>query len=699
MTAYIPVIAMGFSSILLQIISLRQLLATFSGNELDIGITLAVWLSAVGIGSFGGHRFRFRNAFAFSFIGIAFLIQPTILAMNLIRPLSSMEFGESIPLSTTFITTIMTVLPLCLLIGAQFPLAVSFLKENFSKAYSLEAAGAFVGGSLFTVLISGRVSIIVLAAIISFINVALALALLRKKVLMVLIFVPLALFSVTNKMNMMLLGKGYELVDRVESRYGEITVLKIRDQFNIYSSGKLQFSYPDPQTEELSVHLPMSIHPSPNRLLLIGGSPALIGEFLKYPISRIDFVEIDPEMITVSAQLLSTHDRQKIRNRAVRIFTEDARKFVNNSDPASYDMIILNISEPATANINRFYTIEFFIEAEKVLKEDGILSLSLPTASGYMSRRLQMANGSIYNSMKQIFSHVSISSEEYGYLFASNHSMDTDPRILIERFNHKAFSTHFFKPYILHDAFAPLKITMVQKRLEKVDSINVDRRPVAYLYNLMLWSEIHAGRLLIFFLDLKEWQIFSSIIMAFLVSGAIFWRRTQALYYSIFTAGFSIMAFSLILILTYQASFGYVYEMIGLLTALFMIGMACGASIIRKMQNPMRALRASELGAVILFLSSPLFFEYELVFYLLSLLCGMIGGMQYVLTTICKKEGEITKTAGRLYGIDLAGSFFGALMTTVLLIPLLGVHYTLFLLIVIKSCSFILLLSIRYEKA
>jgi hypothetical protein len=54
----IPFIVMGITSMLLQITVLRLLLSTFSGNELDIGITLSFWLIYVGLGSFTGKKLK-----------------------------------------------------------------------------------------------------------------------------------------------------------------------------------------------------------------------------------------------------------------------------------------------------------------------------------------------------------------------------------------------------------------------------------------------------------------------------------------------------------------------------------------------------------------------------------------------------------------------------------------------------------------
>lgn len=692
------IITMGLSSILLQVASLRQLITVFSGNELDIGITLSVWLTAVGIGSYAGHRLNFKNAFPISFFIIAFLSQPSILFMNLIRPLFSMEVGETIPLATTVISTLISLVPLCLAIGMQFPLAVSYSGGKTSGVYSLEALGAFFGGGLFTWLLSGRVDVFTLALGVSILNIVIALALLGEKSLGVLLLIPIIFYFGTDKINSKYSWKGAELVEKIESRYGEITILKFKEQLNVFSSGKFRFSYPDPQTEELKVHLPMSIHPSPHRILVIGGSPAVLREFLKYPIDTIDFVEIDPEMIKVSLGLLGTQDRKILNDKRIRIITEDARRFVQSVHPSGYDLIILNLPEPSTANVNRFYTIDFFRETKEALKADGILSLTLPTSSGYISRRMQTANGSIYNSLKRVFNYVEVSSEEYGYLFASRGPFDIDTQTIDERFSLRGINTGFFQSYILNDAFSPLKVSMVIRRLEKVETVNSDLRPIAYLYNLMVWSEVHGGRALNYLLELKGWQAVVSIMAVFLIAAFILWSKRQAVYFSMFTTGYSTMSFSMIIILTYQASYGYIYEMIGLLTAVFMAGMAFGAYIIKDIRRPLTRLRFFEVVTVLLFISFPLFFRHEYFFYALSFFCGTIGGVQFATANLCAKEHETIRAAGKLYAVDLAGSFSGALLTTILLIPLLGVYNTILSLVSIKILSFIMLCSVRDEK-
>jgi spermidine synthase len=215
----------------------------------------------------------------------------------------------------------------------------------------------------------------------------------------------------------------------------------------------------------------------------------------------------------------------------------------------------------------------------------------------------------------------------------------------------------------------------------------------------MLWSEVHGGRGLNQLLEAEGWQAALLLSAALLAPLLILWRKKKAVYFSIFTTGYATMAFSLMLLLTYQAFFGYIYEMIGLLTASFMIGMALGAQAIKDTKHPLRLLKLLELVAISLFICAPLFFRWEMLFHVINFLCGVTGGMQFATANLCLKGQETTKTAGSLYAADLTGSFLGAFATTLLLMPLWGVQKTLLFLVLIKGMSVILLLSVKYEES
>jgi spermidine synthase len=693
---YLPLVCMGATSLIMQSICLRQLLSTFSGNELIIGISLAAWLVLVALGSFLGTKFTFKRAFGASFLLVALSAQPSVMFIMTVRPLAGFAPGEVIPLSVTILWTVLSMTVLCMAIGIQFPQAVGYLKGKAPEVYSLEATGAFGGGLVFTFLLAGTVDSYSVVSIISAINIAISCHLLRKKILLLLLIIPLA-FSIGGLT--ILSSNQYgnmETAEKRESRYGELAVFKKDNQSSIYSSEKYLFSYPDPQTEEMKAHIPMSINPGATRILVIGGSPAVIREFLRFPVSRLDFVEIDRVLIDISKNILSAGDRQYLEDGRVRVLAMDARRFIKALSSPDYDLIVLNMPEPSSASTNRFYTVEFFEEVKSVLNDKGIFYLSLPTSSGYIGRRMQLANGSIYASIQRVFPYVAVSSEEYGIITASRHSMDTDPNVLITRSSLADAGTRYFRPYILRDAFDPLKVSMVKGRLKKIRTLNTDKRPVSYLYNLMLWSEIHGGTWLNIVLGLSEREIIILISIVFISVAIFFLKRKSIVPFALFTTGYVTIAFTLIVMLAYQAYAGYIYEKIALLTGTFMLGGAIGAYSARRPENPLFWLRTYDVFLLVLMMSALLIMKFEIIFYLLILGAGIFGGGQFAAAAVALRGTGMSSTAGELYAVDLAGSFLGSFLTAILTVPLIGMRMTILFLCIMKAVSFIFL--VRYRK-
>jgi spermidine synthase len=691
----VPLIAIGFSSLLLQITILRLLLSTFSGNELDIGITLSFWLLYVGLGSFAGRTMRFKHAFMSSFVLIALLAQPTALAIKAIRPVLALEPGEIIPFTATIFSTALMLFPLCFVIGIQFPLAVSYAgsKDAAGRVYGLEALGAFIAGLLFTFVISSRIQFMELCLFIACFDILIAFYIARRKIIPLLFIIPLSFYIVFHTVAVSLPWQGLQLSQYIESQYGEIAVIEMKDQTNIYTNGELLFTYPNVPDEEFKAHLTMTLHPSPVAVLVVGGSPGTLRELLKYPLERIDFVELDPRIVQVSFGMLDAEDMKVMKDPRLNIIVEDGRRFIKSLKTVRYDLVFLNLPQPSTAGINRFYTSDFFKEVKAVLKEDGIVALTIPSSAGYIGKSMQTASGSIYNSLKSIFQHVSLTAQEYGGVFASRVSLHTDPEILEKRFEKRGIHVRHFSPYIFRDVFSPFGVDYVRNRLDKIDSVNTDLQPSAYLYNLMLWSEIHGGRIVKYLMNVSGWHIVSFLIGFFtIVTLVIYKRKRRVLYYSVFTTGFASMSFVLAVVLAYQALYGYIFEMIGILTALFMVGMWIGTIVTRRTERSLTVLLSLELLTVVLAITAPFFFRGELLFYGIVFLAGLFTGGQF---TTANLSMDAPNTAGRLYGLDLIGSCIGSFIPAIILIPLFGVSQTLMLIAAMKAVSAVMIYCLK----
>jgi len=701
MFASIPFLVMGITSMLLQITVLRLLLSTFSGNELDIGITLSFWLIYVGLGSYAGRKLRLRHAFALSFIAVALLCQPTALAIKSIRPVLALEPGEIVALSSIIMSTAVTLLPLCFMIGIQFPLAVSYsgIRNAAGRVYGLEALGAFIGGLLFTLIISSRLDAFELCLLLSFMNVLTALYITGKKMVIPFILFPLLFYFGFYKTIPSLSWPGMKVSRSLESRYGEISVIRVRTQSSIYANGHLLFSYPDSQSEEMSAHLPMTLHPYPSKILIIGGSPGTLKEFLKYRIKHIDFVELDPKTIRVFMDLPPAQDDiNAMRDKRVRIIIGDGRRYIRSVKVPIYDLVVLNLPQPSTASVNRFYTTDFFREVRDILKQGGVLIITLPQSTGYIGRRMQSATGTIYDSLSSVFSHIGVTAQEYGGLFASDAAIETGPESLVKRFSSRQINTKYFNPYIFYDAFSPLSTAYVKQRLGEIVTENTDFHPSAYLYNLVLWTEVHGGKALSSLFEIKRWQ---AILATAVLLAAIFFascgRKKRAVYFSVFTTGFAGMSFVLSVILVYQSLYGYVYEMIGILSASFMIGLWTGTILMKQAGKALTTLLFLELAAIVLAFIAPVFFKAELLCYTLILISGIVTGSQF---SAANASINAPESGGKLYAFDLIGSFVGALVPSLFVVPLFGIYNVLLMIAFVKFFSASTILSaIKFEKS
>ena len=86
--------------------------------------------------------------------------------------------------------------------------------------------------------------------------------------------------------------------------------------------------------------------------------------------------------------------------------------------------------------------------------------------------------------------------------------------------------------------------------------------------------------------------------------------------------------------------------------------------------------------------------QAQTAFPLLALFAGLVGGLQFPLANhlwLAEMPGA-ARAAGYTYGADLLGSCVGALLTTALLVPVLGIPYACMTASALNVGSLILLL-------
>jgi spermidine synthase len=684
----------GFSAMVLQILALRLLLTVSSGNELDLAVTLSAWLLTTALGSLIGTKLTKKDLLGWSFLILGVLSPLLMVFTEIIRALLIEVPGEMPALSDTILTSLVLLLPIGALVGAQFPLCVRQLPESPQRVYAFESLGAFAGGLIFTILIIKGIQTDVVLFTVSVLLIITGVLLTRKRVFLILLLIPFVVMNIKASILRWTAPPNMLLIKKVDSPYAEIVLYRSGNQDSFYISGNLYYTYPEPQTDEIKVHLPMTMVRNPERVLIIGGSPSLLTEVLKYPIKEVVFLEVDPVLIKLAKEVLSKEDQRVIENPKVKFMREDARRFLRTNLDKKYDLLLLNLPPPSTASLNRFYTFEFFQMVKGRLSPEGMFCLKLATTSGYISNTLRLANGSVYRTLKEVFPFVETTSEEYGFFFASQSPIVVEPGLLIETFLQRQVSTLYFRPYVIEDAFSVLKTEMVKSILSESGLINRDSRPVAYIYNLLFWAEIQGMKWVSEVLTPGSSVILPLLVVLVVITAFVFFRKKKVINYLALSIGFSTMALSVVLILTYQSLYGYIYERIGLIVGTFMLGAFFGAILperVNLLKNPQRRLLLVEI-LIVVFISTLFFIlTSEAVFYIASFLAGLLGAVEFSLAASIVGR----QRSGVLYASDLSGAILGATVAGLITIPLYGIPLTLTFIGMVKISAFVLLLQGR----
>ncbi|MBA7615254.1 Polyamine aminopropyltransferase [subsurface metagenome] len=95
---------------------------------------------------------------------------------------------------------------------------------------------------------------------------------------------------------------GHNLVYYQNSVYGNVSITQRGEQLNFYESGLPMFSVPNPDIafNEEVIHFPILHHPSPRKVLLIGGGiGGTLEQALKHSVGEVHYAELDP--LTIEA--------------------------------------------------------------------------------------------------------------------------------------------------------------------------------------------------------------------------------------------------------------------------------------------------------------------------------------------------------------------------------------------------------------
>jgi len=793
----------GFTSVIAQIVLMRELIVVFYGNEISLGIMLAGWLlwTAIGSSVSGKVAARLRDSrrlMACLETLLAVVFPLTILAVRASRLVFQSVAGETLGPAPMFLTSFTTLSVFCLLSGGLFAAGSRLCGDETrtstgsaaSSVYLLEAAGSGLGGILASLVLIRYFTSFEIAACLALLNLLAAawvgvrtpsyrrvvLALL----LMAALLIPRAARLLEAK-SLALLWHGFSLVESRNSVYGNLALVATSESRSLFENGLRVLTAPDPSAAEESVHFALLEHTAPRSMLLIGGGiSGSLAQALQYSsLERVEYVELDPAILGVAERNFAQAWTRVRSDPRVLIHRMDGRLFLKTSE-AKFDVIIINLPDPFTAQLNRFYTQDFFLEAAEKLNPGGVLSFQVTGAENYISQELADLLRCLEKTLRAVFPQVVAIPGETVHFLATNQpgSLTLDPSELMSRLRARRIRTQYVREYYIPFRMSPDRMLDLQLQIEPqaATPINRDFTPIAYYFDVVLWSSrfhSHWRELLESLAGLRFGAVAGALTLGLFglaLVAAMYERlgigrhaersrRNATVGLCVAAMGFTLLGLEVLLLLGFQALYGYVYQQLSILVALFMVGMAVGAWLAL---NKARELPAQDkpfppaphptvsaearrvwqfeflrlaflqlLAGLAPLLLYALFVLLErvrslavlltisqAVFPLLALLAGLMGGYQFPLASRIYFAGseepripqggtEVRATSsapsskrnpGILYGLDLLGACLGAVALSAYLLPVYGFRRTAMLMAVVNLAPMALASLAAFEE-
>lgn len=178
-----------------------------------------------------------------------------------------------------------------------------------------------------------------------------------------------------------LLNAAHEVVFRRQGFYGQVTVTRTATDLYLKHNGKTDASTSatDNFAQYLLGHLPLLLHPHPERVVNIGlGGGITLGAVTAHPEPReIVQVELDPLVVEATRTWFSQANRNALGDPRLRLAIDDGRSFVERGT----EKLDVLISEPPNiwvSGVSGLFTREFYRAARARLRPGGILCQWLP---------------------------------------------------------------------------------------------------------------------------------------------------------------------------------------------------------------------------------------------------------------------------------------------------------------------------------
>ena len=741
--ARVAVALAGFGAAVAQVVLIRELLVSSAGNELCIAAVLASWLLWSAAGAWIGGQVVSRSRWpALTHIALLAAVEAPVLGLGLVLSRAGLHVGRGVfggalqnwglvppqggTLSLPQLLLLATAVtaPAGLLLGWQFAAGCRLLETTSGPrsgpalAYVFDSLGHLCGGAILAIapvtrvpgewlLLGGWVLVSVGAGVLRP-DWRLAGVLAGWMVLIAGGAGPVGSHALP------LRWAPYRLAASRDGPLGNVSVLEgAGGELAFFQNGALAFETGPVLAGEQWVHIPLLAHPSPKHVLLIGGGPRTVREVLRHRPETVSYFEIDPTLISAIRRHAPADLRRVLDDPRVSVQITDARlrlrALQHLAEP--FDVVLVALADPTTAQINRYYTLEWFRQVARVMSADSVLAFQAMSSPDYLGSELRSYDACLFHTARRAGFEVRIfpgphmvmacvlAGEPAAKRWAIFDSIPALERLIRSRGMDAPTLVGAF-----YDALDPFRREDRTRDLEDTRGVRLNRdfSPTCYYYAQVLWASWWRGgaaATLRLAQRLRVWHLLAATVLLTALAGAVsrLRRRPRRLIapYAVLVAGAGGMTLEVVLLLGLQSLYGYVYGVIGYVVGMLMLGLAVGAWSAQRHvteANARRALGSSQLGLVAaggLSLAGLLGLQAALqaapmggllpiaAISALMAATGVAVGAAFpsALALVGERQRGIAP-ATALYATDLVGACGGAILAGLVLVPLLGVVAT-----------------------
>ena len=758
----------GLFTIAAQTLLFREFLTNLEGNDICVAVFFASWFFWVAAGSILLYKFTADDKTVQIKIELLFLAYlPALLLQMLLIIHARTIFREPpfllLPIRTILLLSLLVNAPVSLITGLLFPLVCRWIRQfdsaPISRVYIIEAAGSFAGGIAVTILLAAGASQIQICFLLALlVSISILLLHLYKPADGGLVFLLPAciilclVFSIDKKISHSLQTTKWNRLTRSEpattgtlagsfqTSQAEYLYGSYKNQFLSVSQAAVVEAMPDDETNGRIAALALCQNPDAKNILVIGTGLDLCRQFLKLKQTQtVCWSYPDSEYIRkINSALPANLQISGSLSANLKFVTGEIRSFLA-ANKQSFDIVILNLPDPATSALNRYFTVQFFKQIKNSLRTGGIVAIRISGGENIMAAEITDLGASVKLTLEGVFSNLVLAPGGQTWFVASDSAAITGrPGILRDQFRKIDGSDAILPPDALLSIYLSDRAEKAVAAYDNPDIskkllVNTDSKPLTFLFSLLL-SAKQSGVSVSKFIKM----LIPPGIIIFLIPVIVF-AAVRLLYifeklrpnkmqfgsphndirttnydtfdssFLAFSAGATGIGSCIILMYLYQTQFGSLYLHIGIISSLFMLGLFFGAALVRFLLKKtegrlfeillaavcIHALLLAAIPAGVDRLTkqwsslSPeqtiIYDPVHLIFAAAFLFCGLCAGAYFPIAA--KQFSDTAAATGTaasyLETADHVGAAAGSLLTGLLLVPILGITNALVFFIIL----------------